>query len=384
MDDAAALDYPRAELKTLRERLKNEQKSQLESARELEERWSRQRDAARDQLEALNKAGSRDTPEAAALRERLHDEIAGLDQSIRQKQVEQEQEIPAAFEAKLAKLEVIERWPSAQRKVQARIEEGKARDRKHGDVEDIGYRRLSEDQEEDIAPGEQAVRQMMAEGRIPREVQNEDVTAYIQGLAGRLAQNSDLNIPLHVAVLDSPDIHPITLPGGYLFLPSGLLKAAQTESELAGVMAREIARIAARHGYRQARPPLFSKIFMPIIQLAAGIFTGSVASPAAYYGISFGVQGVGSMVDRAIANAPGKYQEEADQLGMQYAWKAGFDPRGFLVFLHGVYRQQPPSDVNAKDLASRLVKAFSEMEYLPANESYDIDSAEFRLMRASL
>src|SRR5262249_8284478 len=73
-------------------------------------------------------------------------------------------------------------------------------------------------------------------------------------------------IPLHVTVLDSPDVHAIALPGGFLFVSSGLIRAAQTETELAGVVAHEIARIAARHGTRSSKRSV-SKLFVPVAKI---------------------------------------------------------------------------------------------------------------------
>jgi hypothetical protein len=389
MDLAPQWGYSAKEFRTLKARIEADREAQIDSAETLVDRWRKQIEAARDQLEQLNRLSSRDTEESARQRAALHSRIEGLEQSIRDAEIELEQTIPAAFEIRLAKLWLIKHWPERRQEVVRRIESGRARERAQGDVEDIGYRSFVEGQDEDIAAGEAAARRMMAEGLIPGELQDPAVEEYIRWLAGRIASNSDLRIPLHVTVLDSSEIHPITLPGGYLFLSSGLIRTARSESELAGVIAREIGRIAARHGERASKPPLFSRILTPVLQIAAGLFTGG-ASPGAYYGISYGVQGLGALVDRALDGRPGEYQREADRLGVQYAWKAGFDPRGFISFLDAVTadersrRSGPRADAEPEDLGRRLAAAFSEITYLPAGSNAAADSPEFLAARRRL
>jgi beta-barrel assembly-enhancing protease len=313
----------------------------------------------------------------------LHVQVAALERAIQDKETEQEHDIPAAFEIKLAKLRVVERWPERREEILRRIEAGQARRRKHGNIDDIGYRRLAPDQQKDIEAGQQAVRQMKASGWMPQEVQDPEVQQYVRNLAAEIAANSDLKVPLHVSVLDSPEINAIALPGGFMFVTSGLILAAETEAEFAGVISREIARVAARHGIRAAKRSIISKIFVPAAQVATGLFTGGVTNAGVYYGINYGTQGLGMLVDRALVDADGKFQKEADQLGTQYAWKSGFDPRGFVTFLDSIARDKQHSRIGSSfrtnsKLGERVVDVFSEIQYLPPRENYAIDSAEFR------
>jgi predicted Zn-dependent protease len=179
-------------------------------------------------------------------------------------------------------------------------------------------------------------------------------------------------------VLDSRELKAFALPGGYLYVTSGVLGAAQTESELAGVLAREIARIAARHATRRTRMSFLPKLFVPAAQIVAGLFTGGPANPAAYYGVGYGVDGLGGLLGRALNGTDAKFQREADQLGIQYAWKAGYDPTGFVAFLdsissvraEGLLTEEPP-------LPERLLEMFSELSYLPQQKSSIPASEEF-------
>ena len=261
--------------------------------------------------------------------------------------------------------------------------EGRARERKHGDVEDIGYRLLVDDQEKDISVGEQAARQMGSSKLMPAEIQDSRVRTYVETLAERIAKNSDLKLPLHVTVLDSPEISSIALPGGFLFLTSGLVLACETESQLAGVISQQVAHIAARHGTRNTKRSVISRFLVPASQVATGLFTGGVSNAGAYYGMSYGFQGLQVLVDRTVTSSTGKAQREADQLGIQYAWKAGFDPKGFIAFLDSIAREDhhPGMDsflLTKPSLGERLLDAFTEIEYLQPRANYIVDSEEFR------
>ena len=286
-------------------------------------------------------------------------------------------------------MRLVEQWPERRKEIARIIEKGRARDRKHGDIDDIGYRRIAKDPEKDIAGGEQAVRQMTSGGLMPREIQAADVQQYVQRLARRIAENSDLKVPLHVTVLDSPEISAISVPGGFLFLSAGLILAAETEAELAGVLAHEIARIAARHGARAFQRSLISKMFVPAAQVATGLLTGGFSNAGAYYGVNYGFQGLSLLVDRTLVGSSGKYQKEADQLGIQYAWKAGFDSKGFIAFLDSIAKAKQYSKTASffrtnPELGERLIDAFSEVQYLPPRENYIVDSAEFRKTKERL
>jgi hypothetical protein len=376
-------EYSRDELKSLSSRMRHERDEQIEARRQEEKHLEDELDAARQKLKYINKSSSRDTLLTARHRADLHTEIAAIEHTLQSKKMERENFIPAAFEIKLSKLRLVERWPERRGEVARRIKDGRARERKHGDIEDIGFRKLVDDQRKDIPIGEQAVRQMAFSGLTPRELPVAEVQQYVRDLASRIAENSDLKIPLHVTVLDSSDVHAIALPGGFLFVSSGLIRTAGTESELAGVIAHEIARIAARHGTRASKRSIISKLFVPAAQVTTGLFTGGITNAGAYYGMNYGIQGLGMLADRALTGAGGKYEGEADQLGIQYLWKAGFDPRGFIVFLDSIARDREYSKTagffNTKpNLGERLVDAFSEIQYLPNAANYTVDSGKFQ------
>ena len=116
---------------------------------------------------------------------------------------------------------------------------------------------------------------------------------------------------------------------------------------------------------------------MPLAQIATGLFSGGL-NPGAYYGIGYGMQGLGGVMDRVLNGSNEGYQKEADQLGVQYAWKAGYDPRGFVSFLDSL-SGDARTDLVGKEppLPERLLNLFSEIEYLRPLEQAVVNSAEF-------
>jgi len=381
--------FPMPDLKLLRSMVDQQRKQQIETCEKDEKRLHGQLESARKGLKELNDSSPRDTRAMSAVRNNLHGNIAALEQVLRNKRGECEHMIPAAFESQLAKVRLLERWPQRREQTVRKIEEGRARERKHGDVDDIGYRKLAEDQEKDIALGEEGIRQMGSGRLMPVELQDTAVQMYVQGLARTIARNSDLKIPLHVTVLDSAEINCIGLPGGFLVVTSALILASQTEAELAGVMSQQIAHIAARHATRASKRSVMSKIFVPVAQVATGLFTGGISNAGAYYGVNYGFQGLGMLVDRALVSSNANAQREADQLGIQYAWNAGFDPKGFTAFLDSLTREREYSRtarffLTKPSLGERLVDAFTEIQFLPPRENYIVDSAEFRKAKERL
>jgi hypothetical protein len=374
-------EYSEDALKTLRSSIERERDEKIDNSRKREKEWKGELEAARQELAALNRTSSVDTKAASARRAQLHIDIAALEQGIKEKTEEREHTIPAIYETRLTKVWLLEHWPKRRAEILHRIDEGRARDRRHGDVEDIGYRKLVKNPQKDIEVGEQAARQMVAGGWLPLELQDAEVQLYVRRLAAKIAFNSDLKVPLHVTVLDSMQPRAIALPGGFLYVTSGVLRTARTESELAGVISREIARMAAQHATRTSKRSFASKIFMPVAQIATGLFSGGL-NPGAYYGIGYGVQGLGGMMDHILTGSNEGYQKEADQLGVQYAWKAGYDPRGFVSFLDSLTSdaktdlvgQEPP-------LPQRLLNLFSEIEYLRPLGPAVVNSPEFERAR---
>ncbi len=375
-------DYPASQLRALRSDIERQRKEETEACRKDEQRLKHDLNTARASLKQLNGSSGVDTPAMDATRSDLHTQISSLEHHLRDKEGECEHRIPLSFEITLSKMHLLEHWPQRREQTIHTLEEGRARERKHGDIDDIGYRKVADNQAKDISLGEQAIRQMAGSRLMPAEIQDAAVRQYVQSLSEKLARESDLKVPLHVNVLESADINATGLPGGFLFLTSGLVLACDTEGQLAGVISQQIAHIAARHATQASKRSLLPKIFVPVAQVATGLFTGGVSNAGAYYGMNYGFQGLGVLMDRTLVSSNAKAQMEADQLGIQYAWKAGFDPKGFISFLDTIAQKNEYSRTESyfltkPALGERLIDAFTEIQYLPRKDINTVDSADF-------
>jgi Zn-dependent protease with chaperone function len=386
---ASAINLSAKEVEDFKRRLERDQEAERRRLEQEEKNLKARIEQSRKQLGDLNRRASRDDEEATVERRDLHCAILKLERDLNQKRTEREQGLPVAYDNKRAKLDLIRQWPARKKEIEQTLAAGRARARRFGDVEDIGVRVLNEGQEKDVKVGEDAIREMKAYGLMPPEVEDKELKEYVQRIAERIAANSDLKTPVKLTVLDSEEINAFALPGGFLFINTGLIEKAENESEIAGVIAHELAHAAARHGARLMKRATIASVIYQAAQAAAMIFTGGVAGVGTYYALQYGFLGLGMALNLALLGVSREYEEEADQLGVQYAWKAGYDPKGFITFFDKMasekgyvrsasfFRTHPP-------FFERIVSAFSEIEYLPEKKELVADSPEFQKIKEHL
>lgn len=205
---------------------------------------------------------------------------------------------------------------------------------------------------------------------------------YINKVGEKLARSSDARVPFTFKVIDSEAVNAFSLPGGFVFIDSGLILRASNEAELVGVMAHEIAHVAARHGTKQATKKDIAKAAMvPISILLPYGWAG--------YGIS---QGTNFGVPLAFLHFSRKDEEQADYLGIEYMWKAGYDPNAYVDFFEKIraanrsrpgtvpriFETHPPT-------RARIVAAEKEISsILPCRSKYIVDTSEFEKIKSRL
>ncbi len=176
--------------------------------------------------------------------------------------------------------------------------------------------------EKEIALGKQMAEEVERQAKI---IDDPVVAEYVNRLGQNLVRNSDAKVPFTIKVIDSEEVNAFALPGGFFFVNSGLVLKADNEAELAGVMAHEIAHVAARHGTRQAtRGAIANYASIPLI-LMGGSWTGYAIGQAA-----------SAVIPLGFLKFSRGFEAEADMLGLQYMYKAGYDPTAFVDFFEKI------------------------------------------------
>ena len=249
------------------------------------------------------------------------------------------------------------------------------------DVDSIGNRKLGGMDwysiEHDIREGKAYAMQIEQSVRI---VQDPVINEYINRIGQNLVRNSDAKVPFTIKVVDDDSVNAMALPGGFFYVNTGLILAADEEAELAGVMAHEIAHVAARHASRgETRAQLANLLSIPLIFVGGGI--GYAARSAA-----------GFALPMTFLKFSRSFEAEADYLGLQYMYKAGYDPNAFVAFFEKLAAQEkkkPGSLAKAfsthPQTPDRIQKSQQEIAtILPARDQYIVTTSEFDQVKARL
>jgi predicted Zn-dependent protease len=230
-----------------------------------------------------------------------------------------------------------------------------------------------------VAMGQQYAQQIEHAAKL---VTDPVVTEYVNRIGQNLVRNSDSKVPFTIKVIDTDEINAFALPGGFFYVNSGLLLAADNEAELAGVMAHEIAHVAACHVAReQTRSNIVNLASIPLIFVPGGWAVYEATQAA----LSIGVPLTFMKFSR-------NFESEADFLGMEYMYKTGYDPQSFISFFEKIEAQEKkkPGAI-AKAFSShpmtpdRVAHAQQEMAtVLPPREEYVVNTSEFDQVKSRL
>ena len=252
------------------------------------------------------------------------------------------------------------------------------------DVEAIGNRSVGKGVnfysiEKEIALGKGLAQEVEKSAKL---IDDPVVTEYVNRVGQNLVRNSDARVPFTIKVIDSDEVNAFALPGGFFYVNSGLILRAQEESELAGVMAHEISHVTARHGTKQAT----KGDIMQIASIPAMIFI-----PYSWAGYAM-YQGINIAIPLTFLKFSRDAEREADFLGLQYMYKAGYDPNSFVTFFERIQADEkrrpgtiPKVFSTHPPTPDRIESAQKEIaRILPNKPEYIVTTSEFDSVKARL
>jgi hypothetical protein len=207
------------------------------------------------------------------------------------------------------------------------------------------------------------------------------VVEYVNRIGQNIVKNSDCKVPFTIKVIDSDVINAMALPGGFFYVNSGLILNADEEAELAGVMAHETAHVCAHHAVREMTRLNYAQISMVPVMILVGGWTG--------YGIYEGAQ---LAIPMTFLKFSRDFEAQADYLGVQYMYRAGYDPQAFISFFEKIQalEKRKPGMVEKAfadhpQTPERILHSQEEIaRILPARDQYTVTTSEFDDIKARL
>jgi predicted Zn-dependent protease len=200
------------------------------------------------------------------------------------------------------------------------------------------------------------------------------ITEYVNRIGQNIVKNSDCKVPFTIKVIDSDEVNAMALPGGFFYVNSGLILAADEEAELAGVMAHETAHVCAHHAAREQTRANYAQIASTAAMIAIPGWIG--------YGI---YEASGLAIPLTFLQFSREFEAQADYLGVQYMYRAGYDPQAFVTFFEKIQNleKRKPGMV-AKAFSShpqtpdRIEHSQEEIaKILPPRDEYVVTTSEF-------
>ena len=290
-------------------------------------------------------------------------------------------EIDAAAEKKSASARKTDSLPSPGEAMDPHIKKGSEEDVDAVGTRNIGGRGMGNwfSTDWEIRNGKQYAVEIEKQSHL---VTDPVVNEYVNRIGQNIVKNSDCKVPFTIKVLDADEINAMALPGGFFYVNSGLILAADEEAELAGVMAHETAHVCAHHAAREMTRMYYTQIAsVPLMIVTQGTYTG--------YGIYEASQ---LAIPLTFLQFSRTFEAEADYLGLQYMYKSGYDPQAFVTFFEKI-------DALEKHKPGAISKAFSDhpqtpdriaaseneiATIMPARPDYIVTTSEFDDVKARL
>jgi len=206
------------------------------------------------------------------------------------------------------------------------------------------------------------------------------INEYVNRVGQNIVKNSDCKVPFTIKVIDSDEINAMALPGGFFYVNSGLILNADEEAELAGVMAHETAHVCAHHAVREQTRMNYAQLgTIPLI------FIGGWTGYGIYEAASIGVP-------MTFLHFSREFEAQADYLGVQYMYRAGYDPQAFIAFFEKVQaleKRKPGMVAKAfsdhPQTSDRILHSQEEIaRILPPRDEYTVTTSEFDDVKARL
>lgn len=228
--------------------------------------------------------------------------------------------------------------------------------------------------DKEIAMGKQLAEEVQRQAKL---VEDPIITEYVNRVGQNLVRNSDAKVPFTFQVIDDESLNAFALPGGFIFVHTGLIRAAETEAEMASAVAHEVAHVAARHMTKQAcRAQIANIASIPLI------FLGGLPG----YAIR---QGMGLAIPMTFLSFSRGFESEADFLGVQYLYASGYDPTASIDMFEKMMSLEKGKPGSIAKVFSthpmnddRLRKTQAEIQkILPQKPEYVVNTSEYTDIR---
>ena len=231
--------------------------------------------------------------------------------------------------------------------------------------------------DKEVSQGRQLAAQVDREAKF---VDDPIITEYINRVGQNVVLHSDAKIPFTIKVIDSDEVNAFALPGGFFYVNKGLILAADNEAEVAGVMAHEIAHVAARHAMENQAKSTVAQGLLTVGSIFLGGLGGMLINQAAQFGALLGFM----KFNRSA-------ESEADMLGVQYLYAAGYDPNAMSTMFEKLSAKNKKKPGTISKLFSSHPQSVDRMEAsrvlvarFPEKDEYVLSTSEFQRVKARL